>query len=246
MSRRSGAAAAGGVGRSIQLRRLLGACGLCLVLPVGAGELVRATLRGDFHETVQEEVSVSGSVVVGVAAASALSGPATLSGLIIPAAAQEICLTVVSRDGVYFARNTYTMPESALAAGSFAVLPFDETRRRELIGSFKDGELAMRATPGSCDAPGIIYLVPAAGTTFETVDVLINGFGATDVYFSTAAGGEGECEEYREGRRTSYDYHCDIPVAELGAGRTTVLVERERYGRPLGEVTIELDVGASP
>ena len=66
--------------------------------PAHAASPLRAELDGPFHEAVQEEVAVSGSVVVGVAAASALSGAATLAGLVIPAATEAICLTVLSRD----------------------------------------------------------------------------------------------------------------------------------------------------
>ncbi|MEQ8484387.1 MAG: hypothetical protein RIB46_08480 [Pseudomonadales bacterium] len=208
---------------------------------------VRAELAGTFHETVQEEVSVSGSVVVGVAAGSALSGPAALSGLIIPTTAERICLTVLSRDGVYFSRNTFLVPAERRADdAAFVLLPYEGTKRRELVLGFGPGELAVRATPGDCEAAGSTYLVAADREDFDSVQVLINAFGATAVYFRTADGMEADCEEFVEGRRTSYDYRCEIPVAALGKGRQVVFIDRERYGRPLGEVEIELQLSSEP
>jgi hypothetical protein len=204
----------------------------------------RATLNGSFHEAVQEEVAVSGSVVVGVAAASALSGEAALAGLMVPASADAICLTLLSRDGVYFSRNSYDV---RAGAGGMVVLPYDDfTRERDRIRRYAAGDLAVRAMPGGCDDSPAIYLVPTSGNPADTVDVLVNAFGANDVYFRGPDGAETDCEEFTEGRRTSYDYRCRIPLGQLGAGRKQVVIERERYGRPLGAVTIELQLGAGP
>lgn len=216
--------------------------------PAHAASPLRAELDGPFHEAVQEEVAVSGSVVVGVAAASALSGAATLAGLVIPAAADVICLTVLSRDGVYFSRNTYRVPADAVAGGgNLMLLPFDGTRRRELINSYGAGDLAVRATPGACDEAATTYLVPTTGSVDETIEVLVNAFGANDVYYRTAGGEEGDCVEFSEGRRTSYDFRCRIPLTALGDGSDRILIiERERYGRPLGEVQLQLQLGAAP
>lgn len=204
----------------------------------------RATLNGSFHEAVQEEVAVSGSVVVGVAAASALSGEAALAGLMVPASADAICLTLLSRDGVYYSRNSYDV---RAGAGGMVVLPYDDfTRERERIRLYPDGDLAVRAMPGGCDESPAVYLVPTSGNPGDTVDVLVNAFGANDVYYRSPDGVETDCEEFTEGRRTSYDYRCRIPLGLLGAGRKQVTIERERYGRPLGAVTVELQLGANP
>lgn len=204
----------------------------------------RATLTGSFHEAVQEEVAVSGSVVVGVAAASALSGEAALAGLMVPASADAICLTLLSRDGVYYSRNSYDV---RAGAGGMVLLPYDDfTRERERIRLYPAGDLAVRAMPGSCEDSPAVYLVPTAGNPADTVDVLVNAFGANDVYFRGPDGVETDCVEFTEGRRTSYDYRCSIPLGLLGAGRKQVVIERERYGRPLGAVSIELQLGANP
>lgn len=222
---------------------------IAVLLGLAASEVTaspppKASLTGSFHEAVQEEVSVSGSVVVGVAAASALSGEAALAGLVVPASADAICLTLLSRDGVYYSRNSYDV---RAGAGGMVVLPYDDfTRERERIRGYPAGDLAVRAMPGSCEESPVVYLVPTSGNPSDTVDVLVNAFGANDVFFRGPDGVETDCEEFTEGRRTSYDYRCSIPLSLLGAGRKQVVVERERYGRPLGAVTIELQLGANP
>ena len=227
------------------LRGVCGAAALAAAV-VGPASATppRASLNGSFHEAVQEEVAVSGSVVVGVAAASALSGEAALAGLIVPASADAVCLTLLSRDGVYYSRNSYDV---RAGAGGMVVLPYDDfTRERERIRRYPEGDLAVRAMPGSCDDAPAVYLVPTSAHPAGTVDVLVNAFGANDVYFRGPDGVETDCEEFTEGRRTSYDYRCSIPLGLLGPGRREVVIERERYGRPLGAVTIELQLGANP
>lgn len=227
----------------------------CLLIPlllswaltaaVQAATPVQAELNGSFHEVVQEEVSVSGTVVVGVAAAGALSGPATLAGLIMPTSAGAICLTVISRDGVYYSRNSYRVPEGSPTEGDILVqLPFEGTRRRELLAGYSEGELAVLATPGTCDDTATTYLVAGGPSAVEAVDILINSFGANTVYYRTAEGFEADCTEFTEGRRTSFDYRCEIPISALGSGHQTLTIERERYGRPLGQVQVALQLRA--
>ena len=217
---------------------------LCIATHLHAAPPLRAELDGAFHEAVQEEVAVSGSVVVGVAAAGAQSGEATLKGLQIPALSETVCLTVLSRDGVYFSRNTYRMPAGTMGGAMVKVqLPYEGTRKRDLIRRYASGDLAVRATSGSCDQPQPLYLVPESEVGSSSLDVLINAFGANAVYSRLDDGAEVECVEFTEGRRTSYDYRCTIPRDENGEGRRQLVIERERYGRPLGDVIIDVHLG---
>jgi len=228
-------------GRRISLAVALLLCS-AVAAAEGAGTL-RAELAGPFHESVQEDVAVSGAIVVGVAAPAALSGPATLGGLMVPMVGEQICMTVLSRDGVYYSRNDYRVPGASDAvASSFVLVPYEGTQQRELIGSYGEGELAIRVTPGSCAQDPGKFLVPSRASEYQAVDLLINAFGANAVYFRTADGTEADCVEFTQGRRTSYDYRCSIPVTALDTDSRVVIVERERYGRPLGEVEVELQL----
>jgi hypothetical protein len=218
-------------------------------------ELVTAVLAEmPFRESYNEDVGVSGAVVVGVAASTAMSGSATLAGLRIPVVPDDvdhICLTLLSRDGVYFARNTYKVPDPAPKGSeipsSLVLLPVSKaTKHPDIIPDFKLGDLAVRTTAGDCTDERASHLVASDRSEFESVDLLINAFGANAVYYRTTDGTTADCVEFSEGRRTSYDYRCTVPIAALRQSNGAVTVERERYGRPLGEVEIKLILDATP
>ncbi len=166
--------------------------------PVFGAAPIPAELVVNTQESIHEEVAVSGAVVVGVAAANA--------------------------DGVYFARNTYRIPKNAATPGSRVVLlPFEGTKRPDLIRGYGAGDLAVRTTPGKCEASSSTYLIAASELSSENVEVLINGFGANAVFYRTADGSEADCTEITEGRRTSYDYRCAIPIGSIGTGLQSVV-----------------------
>ncbi len=237
--------------KSEYLRKNLAPVWLCLsvLLSLGAttsvysDSLLVAELEGgEFFESVQEDVSVSGTVLVGVAAAGAQSGPATLAGLVLQTTARKICLTTQSRDGVYYSRNTYRVPVQTNAL-TLIQLPYEGTERRDLILSYEQGDLAVQATPGSCDQGSRTYLIATRGQAFDSVDLMVNGFGATAVFYRAPDGTDASCTQFMAGRRTSYDYQCSIPRSQLDQGRQVILIERERYGRPLGSVEVEVQLG---
>lgn len=123
-------------------------------------------------------------------------------------------------------------------------------RRARVAGAVVAGVLAAWLLPGAGQGqPGVepaLLTAELLPPLVESVDLLINGFGANAVYYRVGSDGvEADCDVFSEGRRTSYDYRCAIPVAALTAGPQTVVIERERYGRPLGSVAIELAVGGS-
>lgn len=211
--------------------------------PAYSAPPVVAKLDGDrFFESVQEDVSVSGMVIVGIAAAGAQSGSAILTGLLLETTAKKICLTAQSRDGVYYSRNTYSVTDQT-GAITLIQLPYEGTEQRDLILSYEPGDLAVQATPGSCDVNSNTYLIAARNQEFDSVELLINGFGATAVFYQTPDGYDASCAEFLAGRRTSYDYQCSVPVSRLTQGRQVILIERERYGRPLGSIEVEVQLG---
>tara|TARA_R110002074_G_C12543322_1_gene665890 strand:+ start:381 stop:1106 length:726 start_codon:yes stop_codon:yes gene_type:complete len=213
------------------------------ISPAYSDSLVVANREGDdFFESVQKDVSVSGTVIVGIAAAGAQSGPATLAGLVLQTTARMICLTTQSRDGVYYSRNSYSVPLQTDAA-TLIQLPYKETKQPDLILGYEQGDLAVQTTPGSCEQGSNTYLIAARDQNFDSVELLINGFGATAVFYRTLDGVGASCTEFLAGRRTSYDYQCSVPVSQLDQGRQVILIERERYGRPLGSVEVEVQLG---
>lgn len=202
---------------------------------------LEAELVGAFFETEQVDVAVSGSVVVGVTS-TAVQGGKSVGSLLLQHAAgdAQVCLTMLSRDGVYYSRNTFRLPDAG--AGQAVRLPY-RSNLRDRLDSYAASDLAMRASAGSCEHGTNLYYVlgAASGPAPAAIRVFVNSFGATDVFYRSAAHGlEGSCSPIAEGRRTSFDHWCDIPWPKGGAERLEVGIERERYGREMPAVTLTL------
>jgi hypothetical protein len=220
-----------------------GATLACLAVAFAPGaaygaEPVRAVLDGPFHEAVNTEVSVSGTVVVGLG----ISGTAfrgSPAGMRVATTSPVVCLVVQSRDGVYFSRNQFSRPEGTVSAESL-LLPYEGTRQLALLRGYQDGELVAYASPGPCSEPTEVLLVPQRAAPVEHIDIMVNGFGANAT--SVELGGAmHSCREITEGRRTAFDFRCSVAVADIPPdGKVTI--HRERYGRPLPEAMITLGI----
>ncbi len=200
---------------------------------------------GEFFEAQQADVAVSGSVIVGVASTNAQEGAVVSRLLVTPAPAPpegRLCLTVLSRDGVYYSRNTFALPDDP--AGSTVQLDYSHSKLLETLRRYRERELAIRATPGRCEGvTGAAYYVvdAAASHAPSAVRVFVNSFGATDVFFQRDSPADAvACAPITEGRRTSFDYWCDIPWPTGAAGPFTVHIQRERYGREMPGVALTL------
>ncbi len=225
----------------MRTRQLL-ACTLLAALPGVARSAppLEAELVGAFFETEQVDVAVSGSVVVGVTSTAVQGGKSADSLLLLHAAGDpQVCLTMLSRDGVYYSRNTFRLPDAG--AGQAVRLPY-RSNLRDRLGNYEAADLAIRANAGSCELSTNLYYVlgSASDQAPGAIRVFINSFGATDVFYrSEAQGLEGACTPIAEGRRTSVEDWCDIPRPS-GGERVDVGIERERYGREMPTVTLTL------
>lgn len=211
--------------------------------------VVRAAPFPPFQETVQEEVAVSGTVVVGVALSGAHSGDAVLSGLRVPRVDDEVCVLVRSRDGVYFARNGFGLADADRAQPARRMqFNLDASKQKALLRQVGDGDLAVAVHPGSCESRPATWLLasPDGAAVDAAVEILVNSFDATDVFMVDAAGQETDCQPYLEGRRSIYDYRCRIDGGSLQRPVHRVEVRRELYGRPLPTVTLDILVEPAP
>jgi hypothetical protein len=202
-----------------------------------------ARLVGNFHETEAVDVNVSGSVIVGVASANAVGGKAVQSLQLLHAPSpdkRQVCLTLQSRDGVYYSRNTFELP--ADSAGSVVRIPYDKSSRLDRLARYGRDELAMRATAGSCETSTSQYYVldASAARPPESIRVFVNSFGATDVFHSSGRGKSSPCTPVGEGRRTAFDYWCEIPWPRGGSDKLAVEIQRERFGRDMPPVSLTL------
>ncbi|MFO7542413.1 MAG: hypothetical protein R6W97_06320 [Thiobacillus sp.] len=200
--------------------------------------------RDHFFESNSPDVNVSGSVIVGVLGNNA-SGGDSIQGLQLtnPVSPREtsdspVCLTVQSRDGAYFSRNTFNLPGGS--GGNLVRIPYDKSKFLDKLKRYSRNELAMLATPGKCEnKTNGYYVIDAAATKPpESIRVFINSFGATDVFYRAGGGSFVPCTPISEGRRTSFDYWCDVPWPR--GGKLNVDIQRERFGREMPAVALPL------
>jgi hypothetical protein len=207
-----------------------------------------AKLVGEFFETEQVDVAVSGSVVVGVSTTNVLGGNAVrnLQLVHVPApVGGQVCLTMLSRDGIYHSRNTFSLPKESI--GNVVRIPYDKTKRQSRLDAYGPQDLAARVTNGNCTQNTNEYFVldSAGPKAADTIRIFVNSFGATDVFYRTGKDGQDKpCTQIVEGRRTSYDYWCDIPWPRGTAERHVVEIVRERFGREMPAVSLTLHAKA--
>ncbi|HUH87107.1 MAG TPA: hypothetical protein VL003_03540 [Pusillimonas sp.] len=230
----------------------------------------QAILRGDFQETISQNVLLSGlfserrrlATMGGAVVGSVVSGN---PGMVIVGVSDgaldgthiqslniavgkhrpppEVCLTVLTRDGDYWANNQYELPADAVA-GDVVLLPYEKSRHLRVLQSYADTEIAVMASSGLCDAPsGEALLIGHAGSSRTHVRLYINSSGATDVYASFPDRDRVACKATGQ-TRFRYDYICTLewPANQKGGAKITVI--REQYGQDMPEASVVVVRGA--
>lgn len=239
----------GGTMKPFPSRRIAGQSLLLVLLLYGGHATAQdAHLKYKaFHEVLQPDVNVSGTVIVGLSADDLVDGDALEHIRIRPPsqwAGGEVCLSVVSRDGIYIARNTYVLPDP-LGTNDIG-LSYRQSRNLSLLKQYPARHLGILVQQGDCVAPGKLMLRPYARAheaPWGSVSIMVNGLGATDVFYAVDESVTGRCEMLRDGRTTVFDFWCSIPEIsdETGLADTVdIQIERERYGRELPAATITL------
>lgn len=218
--------------------------GLVVSTAAAAQAPVSAELVSDpFLESYQPEVSVSGNVIVGVMALSAVSAMLENKVAVRPTANADdnrVCLRVASRDGIYTSRNIYALPPAVKGP---VLLPY-QSKLKDVVEAYGTDEIALAATSGDCDSGSSRFYLLSGGENIEPSNVVIylNSFGATDVFYELDGEING-CDYISEGRRTTYDYICRL--GSTGAGESVpVTIIRERFGREQPSIDITI-IGAS-
>ena len=197
-----------------------------------------------FEEKINSEVDVSGHVIVGLMGSLAFQG-IQQEQLVVSSSAlgigDSLCLKVSSRDGIYLLDGQYAvdhLPEQQVQLDY-------PTTKAEMVNGFKQDTVALSARLGACGSTTQHYLLPHfAQAVPKEVLLAINGFEATDVFFSiwSVDDGpveEGVCDYIEHGRHTAYDYTCIVPL--IGESSLYhIKIERELYGRELPTVELQL------
>ncbi len=192
-----------------------------------------------FQERYLDEAPVSGRVIAGVT----LTGNAT-SGLLsmMPprsAAGRSVCVQVMTRDGRYWSRNTFELPDPVSTAPVALEYP---SAHQAFLTQLKSGELAVLGSAGECDksATDTVFLTSAGNNTGDepVVSIFVNS-GRSDTYLSikndAAKRRPTRCQTIEEGRRTGFDTICRIKLDELAATPESLHIRiiRRRYERML-------------
>lgn len=211
---------------------------------------VVARLKGEgLEERFTEEAAVSGRVVAGVLAGSASASDALALYASTARASDDICVRVISRDGLYWSENTFTWPDGA----DSGVIPLEyQSRYREKLAGYDAKDLAILGYEGDCrQVPDGPVLVAARGADWQqpaTLDILVNS-GRSDTFavLTNLVNGPKTlaCQTITAGRRTGYDTVCTVPLAETpDNGLLEIRIMRRRFDRmmPATSLVVHLPV----
>lgn len=202
------------------LRRLAGPALLFALVTGAAAAQPRETavLSGAFKEEVKEEAPVSGRALLGLSAIPMTWAGSPYLAIHVKAstADQPVCLTIVSRDGRYFARNEYTVragPQDGLVQ-----LPVG-TRHPDLFKKAPADGLAALVENGSCETRQPAFRIAQTSPTADgrSVVMLVNTGRADATLLTGAPGAESrfKCDPISDGKRTTFDAQCraTLPAA---------------------------------
>ena len=206
--------------------------------PSFAQEPVAELKHRPFNESFQDEAPVSGRVVAGVLVTDATAANALNLAPPSFAAGKSICVQVMSRDGRYWAENTFQLPENIDAMPVRLEYP---SRHRDFLQQLDFGELAILSSAGECGEVDdeVLYLAGPGTTRGKAgVSVFVNS-GRADTYIAVGNVPElrrpARCRQIEQGRRTGFDTVCQIDLhgVELAPQRVDVRILRRRYERML-------------
>lgn len=220
-------------------------CAVCSQVASAQDAVAELTLKGDrFLESLTKEASVSGRVVAGVLASNARPAQ-TLSLFSSPVReGEDVCVRVVSRDGLYWSENTFRWPNGTKA--DRVRLP---NHSEYDLSRYAGTDLSVLGYEGDCnEAHSGPVLVAVRGDNPrlpDSLDILVNS-GRSDTFAVITSPDTGTrtiaCSLIREGRRTGYDTICTLPIANTGTESLTIRIMRRRFDRmmPPTELVVRL------
>ncbi len=142
-----------------------------------------------------------------------------------------LCVSAISRDGLYFARTPYQKPPEAFGAREVRLTPFT-VKFEDQLSNFNMSDialLALQASSAECFEPDALYL-PLLEQPEATI-VRLNAYfntGNQDIAMTLTDDGSGRQTAARcskpDGARIGYDVICRVYGLKLGnQGRTVTL-----------------------
>ncbi|WP_018632750.1 hypothetical protein [Neomegalonema perideroedes] len=210
-----------------------------------------------FNEILRPAAKISGARFLGflAAPAEAVAGmdafrawiPADWSG-------SEICLRVMSADGLYESANLYRAPEDW--AGGAARLDYP-TRKPEALAERSPEELALSVTRGDCAEAEAAEAEASLAGRLESGEgeegegekealLLINAFRAEQTYVEVEGRPEAPeilCAPVQAEVRMAYDTVCRVPAEIFEEGRAELIVLPVKNGELGREIPLTLRFG---
>jgi hypothetical protein len=185
---------------------------------------------------MRQEAPVAGRDLVGATMAGDMSPGLRRVAIKAPANTTDthVCLSLIAIDGLYVARNTYTLPASG--RGALVDLPVP-TKFPEVFSKATLETLASVVQLGPCSgAPGpvipLVRNVELAGAAEDVLILAVNS-ARTDAFISIDGGAGPKrvaCTPVAAARRTAFDALCRIVLPKDAAEVLTVRVERCEFG----------------
>jgi len=205
------------------------------------------------NEEVKPAATISGLLVLG-----AIRHSGTFSDHVMMTAAlpkdwggNEICISMISADGLYEARNTYRIDDSW--DGGIAEIPYP-TKYADRLLELQQNELAISTSMGDCEASENGAIMPIAWRSKEAassakISLYANGFGADEVFIYVGSDPNSDpvdCTILEAGVRTVFDTVCELDVSNFDQDE---LIEVEMVRISEGQMSpsefIELELGGS-
>lgn len=231
---------------------------VALLLAWGSGVVAGSGLRAQemitprdtpFKEDLRPEAVISsGGRVVGIVGDADPSDRFPELRAAIPAgwAGRDICIGVVSADGLYESRNTFEVPDELDSAIAPVAYPTEKTDALKQIDRMRMGVLVSR---GDCGADETLYAVAFWSTAPARMPgefrVLVNSFRADRVELYTESGRRVVCDRLSGAGQTAFDAECVVPLGGLAGDETEIEIVTTHGTTvdPLPIIRVQVDLG---
>lgn len=230
---------------------------VCVIALFGFSSVCKAqqvALSGsEFIEEVKPAATISGLLVLGAIRQSGTFSDHVMMTATLPEdwGGNEICISMISADGLYEARNTYHVDESW--SGGIAEIPYP-TKYADRLLELQQNELAISTKMGDCESSEKGAIMPIAWRSKEAassakISLYANGFGADEVFIYVGSDPNADpvdCTIIEAGVRTVFDTVCELDVSKFDRDE---IIEIEMVRISEGQMSpsefIELELGGS-
>ena len=192
-----------------------------------------------FNEVYKNDVPVSGKVIAGIGMSGmAVNTELTLFPMAI-AGQNYACIQVMSRDGRYWAENSFVLPKSNSKGAIKVKYP---SKYNDLLNEYGADDLAILSYLGRCQKGKPRSFIVTSRQKLMTSDrsliVYVNS-SRSDTYIrvmnDASKKGNKKCRKITEGRRTGYDTICTIDMStdELNPNPLKLGIYRRKFNKSL-------------